>query len=603
MAASSALGGMLVYRATSQTADVRSELEKLAARVAEVDAKRLRDHDELRLLLIEAGMIESALLDALNVDEDDVSSVDHMFGALLSCLAMASVRSWSGETFDLRCASSALEQLRSNLPAQSVRLAVPEGFAYYGLFPETYIAPAIEIVCRHAPAGAVVVGIRSIGTTLSAIVSATLEAHGVATFRHTVRPRGHPFDRELRLSPRLTATLERRAADPNTVFVVVDEGPGLSGSSFGCAATRLGELGVPNERIVLMPSWNPPPESLANATARAVWQRHARYVGDFDREYVASGRLERRFHIRLLADVSAGAWRRFAYASSLEFPVVQPQHERRKFLAKAMNSERVLIKFEGLGTFGIPHRDRAVRLADAGFGPAVHGFADGFLALSWVDGTPMTVRDVTPSFVSHLARYAAWTRRGEAVGRPCGTRRLLELIDVNVQEGLGDAWSPAVRQLRTAVSAVERAPAVRVDGRMLPHEWLRSANGYVKTDGLAHHDDHFYPGPTDIAWDLAGACAEFELSTPARHLLLREYIARTGDTGIHSRLPLYRVAYPAFRLGYTTLAAQALGASPDGTRMRAETTRYAEQLRHALQPWLAPVAADLDRHQSYATDT
>ena len=41
---------------------------------------------------------------------------------------------------------------------------------------------------------------------------------------------------------------------------------------------------------------------------------------------------------------------------------------------------------------------------------------------------------------------------------------------------------------------------------LAPHEWLRLDDGNVrKTDAIAHGDDHLFPGPTDIAWDLAGA--------------------------------------------------------------------------------------------------
>ncbi len=46
---------------------------------------------------------------------------------------------------------------------------------------------------------------------------------------------------------------------------------------------------------------------------------------------------------------------------------------------------------------------------------------------------------------------------------------------------------------------------------MLPHEWLLTATGYMKTDALDHHDDHFLPGCQNIAWDVACASVEFEL--------------------------------------------------------------------------------------------
>ncbi|MBZ5585043.1 MAG: hypothetical protein LAQ30_23105, partial [Acidobacteriia bacterium] len=44
-------------------------------------------------------------------------------------------------------------------------------------------------------------------------------------------------------------------------------------------------------------------------------------------------------------------------------------------------------------------------------------------------------------------------------------------------------------------AAVEDGAAIALDGRMLRHEWLETARGYMKADALDHHDDHFFPGP------------------------------------------------------------------------------------------------------------
>src|SRR5207302_4552914 len=60
---------------------------------------------------------------------------------------------------------------------------------------------------------------------------------------------------------------------------------------------------------------------------------------------------------------------------------------------------------------------------------------------------------------------------------------------------------------------------VLVDGRMQPHEWIRSKDGtIIKVDGCTHGDDHFFPGPTDIAWDLAGAIVEWSLDRKSTRL-------------------------------------------------------------------------------------
>ena len=52
----------------------------------------------------------------------------------------------------------------------------------------------------------------------------------------------------------------------------------------------------------------------------------------------------------------------------------------------------------------------------------------------------------------------------------------------------------------------------------------------------------------DIAWDVAGFGAEFGIPDK----VLADWASSLGDPGLPIRLPFYRVAYLAFRLGYTT---------------------------------------------------
>ena len=96
-----------------------------------------------------------------------------------------------------------------------MEVRVPEGYAFYALHPALYASAA-----AHLPPGDWrVIGIRSIGTSLSAVVAAALGAPPPVT----VRPTGHPFARELRLSAELEAEWAAHAGP----FVVVDEGPVL----------------------------------------------------------------------------------------------------------------------------------------------------------------------------------------------------------------------------------------------------------------------------------------------------------------------------------------------------------------------------------------
>src|SRR5207248_4140661 len=111
---------------------------------------------------------------------------------------------------------------------------IPEGFAFYALYPEQYCLAALHWLADHktaSPRRAAVVGIRSIGTTLSAVVSAALGAAGWEVQRLTVRPTGHPYSRQ--------AEITREELGEAVWGLVVDEGPGQSGSSMAATAAAL----------------------------------------------------------------------------------------------------------------------------------------------------------------------------------------------------------------------------------------------------------------------------------------------------------------------------------------------------------------------------
>src|SRR5690606_5152455 len=123
-------------------------------------------------------------------------------------------------------------------------------------YPEGYLATA-----RSSGLGAqtCVIGIRSIGTALAALVAAAIGARQAIS----VRPVGHPFDREIRAAPDLLA-----GADMRGDFAVVDEGPGLSGSSFASVAKWLASQGVEKERIHFFPSHGGAPGPASTIDAR-----------------------------------------------------------------------------------------------------------------------------------------------------------------------------------------------------------------------------------------------------------------------------------------------------------------------------------------------
>ena len=101
---------------------------------------------------------------------------------------------------------------------------------------------------------------------------------------------------------------------------------------------------------------------------------------------------------------------------------------------------------------------------------------------------------------------------------------------------------------------------VRTDNRLHLRKWLQLPDGRVlKTDALDHDDSHDLIGCQDIAWDVAGAAVELELSPD-------EATQLTGALGVDPALvAFYLPCYAAFQLGLSAMA----GAQEQVARYRA----------------------------------
>ena len=541
---------VIVYREQRIRADPGETLLELRRRVDRLP--RVPDHDTVVGLLVDVGALEAGIADALAPKCDEEETVTRELRRATLAVGHALAASWygRGELLAQWCAELA-RRLRvcTTLPLPAdVDLRVPEGFAQYGLYPECYLEAAERVAGQVSGSPVVCLGIRSIGTALSAIVAASLEDQGCSVVSYTIRPRGHPFDRRPVLGSVLRARL---AASRDAVFLLVDEGPGISGSSLAGTAEVLASLDIPDERILMVPSWDPPAASLRSETARRRWHRHRRYVSSFEHTWLESGRMDDLLGKASVTDVSAGRWREELIADPGRRPTIQPQHERRKLRTPGM-----LLRFAGLGSLGHKRLARARALAELGFSPHPAQLSHGFLALELVPGAPLTRGELDAELLDRMARYLACLRERFAL---CESQRtdLSEMMHVNLAEVGLEAWADSL------FDPVD-GPPVAVDGRMLPHEWLRTGRGYLKVDALDHHDDHFFPGPVDIAWDVAAATVEFGMSAEARQVLVERYRRLSGDRSIRGRLPFYTVAYLASRIGYASLAAEVLGESADG---------------------------------------
>lgn len=522
---------MLVFRDVSSRVP-GSALERELARRLQTASR-----DPLALLLCAAD-VECALEDA-----------KHPLAEVARTLTDELALLWLGDRAGAAArAGTLLARLR--LPAE-LRLRRPEGYAFYALDPRAYADVAFALCSGARPVR--VVGIRTIGTSLAAVVRASLTRRGLVASRTTVRPDGPVWDRRLRVED------AERAAGSSGAFgaelLIVDEGPGLSGSTFLAVADALRLQGIGADRLRLLASHPFAPERLlapdaARRYSELTWAAAPpRRLPDGAREQ------------------SGGAWRRSLDLS--EWPPSWPLQERVKYLDA---TGRRLHKFSGLGPYGEPVLARARLLADAGYGPEVAPGEPGFLAYAWLGGRPAHPDRDRPGALRRIAEYLAFRAR-ELPAEARSQAELEEMTALNLNEALG------VEPPRAFELVVER-PVVP-DGRLQPHEWIVTGDArLVKTDGDEHGDDHLYPGPTDLAWDIAGAVVEWDLDGKERAELCRALDAATGGN-VARRLPSYELAYSAFRLGVCDFAARDTG-QDESTRWRRARELYERRARAAL---------------------
>jgi hypothetical protein len=568
---------VLVYGDRIEKADPRPRLRGLEERltaVASMDAGLAR-HSALTDALVEGGRILQGVADA----DFAVSGHDRRTAAgdaltrFLVAIGHELCRSWETGFAAAPCLENPPSEL--DLP-EWIEMKVPEGYAFYAVYPEAY-AEAARSLKLTGPV--TVIGLRSIGTSLAAVTAATLGAPWFAT----LRPFGDAYAREVAVADALARDLLRNSTGH---FLIVDEGPGLSGSSFGAAADWLEDHGVAEDRIVALPSHGGSLGPLASKRHRARWPRIRRAVASFENRFPellsswAGGALGR------LEDISHGQWRERVYATPADWPPVCPTWERRKFVGN-LGGHPCLLRFAGLGREGESKLERARLLHSAGFAPEPLGLLHGFLAERWHDEAMPLPASSKP--VTQLARYIGTRERllPAPPGSGASPDQLLSMIRRNVALALGPQALPGLE------TWAERLPRFghlivrsQTDNRLDRQEWLQLPGGQLlKSDALDHCQAHDLVGCQDIAWDVAGASIEFDLDRREASRLAAEVGRVAGRLLDPELLQFMTLAYLSFRLGQATVASD-LGAGEPSERQRvhALACRYRVRLEACLRP-------------------
>ena len=371
---------LLVFRGDRRRANGKELKAALIARLEQVRSP-ISPRALLDVLLL-AGEFECGVADAY---PEAANSCERLTDQIADALLIGEAASTNPD-FQKPDFQSLLNSARALPACEQLSISTPEGFAYYALHPLAYAD-----VIRQIPACArlLVVGIRSIGTTLSAVTAASARARGIIAERITVRPQGHPYNRTAEFTPEEMAAVSR-AVSMGASFIVVDEGPGLSGSSFLAVAEALERAGAPTEKIILVSAHEPNINALCAENAARRWQR-------FRCMPVAS---EVRRPAEAIDFIGGGQWRSQVFANESEWPASWTSFERLKYLSSSEGQERRLFKFAGLGHYGDVVFEREKEVAVAGFGPMPRMESDGFISYPWIDGRPLAASDLSPTILA-----------------------------------------------------------------------------------------------------------------------------------------------------------------------------------------------------------
>jgi hypothetical protein len=511
--------------------------------------------------LVRAGEIETGLADA-------ASPVAARLALVVDRLAGAACGGRLARAPLLRQLEEA--EVAAGLAPQ-VRCAHPEGFSYYGLHPLDF-ADLAGRIHDDLSSRVQVVGIRSVGSTLGAVVAAALRAQGKSTDRITVRPEGEPYERNTTFDVDQQRWIDvgvRQRAD----FLVVDEGPGFSGSTFRSVAQALVDAGVPPASIVLMGS-RPFAEraGMGHGESCELSTRFRAYVIDYGRHTPQRAG-------RSLGD---GDWRELLYPSRSHWPTCWIEQERIKYLSQ---DEKVFFKFEGFGRYGRLSQRQAEALAEGKFSPRIMRVENGFAGYEFVRGKPLAYQDVNRALLSRIAAYCAFRVRNFPAANPDAVLLSnMTRVNLGVEFGLDDV---------PCNFPVERP--VYPDCCMSPHEWLGTVDGQIlKTDAVGHSEGHQLPGPADIAWDLAGAILEWRLSSAEAEFLLNQYQLLSGDrAGL--RVGRYLLPYAVFRMARCRMGSAAMGRRREARYLHRLYKEHSQQVKEMLEH---AVCADIARQPS-----
>jgi hypothetical protein len=286
-------------------------------------------------------------------------------------------------------------------------------------------------------------------------------------------------------------------------FAVIDEGPGLSGSSICGTLEKLLECGISKDRIVIFPSWNPDSGRFISERAKRLWPIFDKFTKDFTDVWIVNNKLESLFEKKIINDFSGGNWRDFLISNKSDFPAVYTFHERRKYLLEDEHKNQYIAKWVGLGEYGEKLIERGSRMAGSQFGIPITSYTYGFIIQPFIKGKILQVSDANGVFLEFVANYFHFLDKNFRSSLTAPFEKMIEMADrlavfpkkVEIQKALGES-SEAPSEISAADSALralagqKQAAASRISRYMVD---MKQCPCLVRKDGTG-----FQPGRTVV---------------------------------------------------------------------------------------------------------
>lgn len=597
---------MHVYGDPQIEIDLARLWRDLAARVTRLPADP--PTDALRELLIASGEVEQAAHDALAGKRDHRA---HPFVARMHAITDFAARAFHSDWLRSAAQAGALaeatrvqpartyvhalkRETRARVDAKRAILKIPEGFAYNALYPEQYCAATWAFIgARKAKLqGAVlIVGVRSIGTTLSAIVASALDCAGIDNHRITVRPSGPTNAREL--------VLEKNVLNGVSHAIVVDEGPWQSGSSMASVGFALERLGLPRSALAFMPSHKNGPGPKATPEVRTMWNEVATFAVPVTAPIFGGRTLREHLNHELANTLGVRAellpdedWRRLAYESTGDWPPSRGRFATSRYRV-ATTSGSLALEFGGIATIdGQSMASQALAASEqrtfGGFAPAPIGMVAGFIARPWLDGVALRKADVDETLLHSLSHYVAAMAGTplDAVTLAAAQLRRADWAARHLADALGDSAGKRAAAYVEAGSVLPVAwTRASFDYDLAPRCWMRTHEGALARIGsAATAHGHTVVGVQPVLWDVASLLVEWELGRKEARIVVGDVEQALGGTRLpRPALRAFMLAYIAFKLGELAACQAEADDAAELSRIHDAIGAYCKQIDRLLQ--------------------